>query len=269
MKDDALSPVVAIMLLLAIAVTLFSIWNSIYLPGLKQQAEVDHFKQVEEAFFRIDEEIATMISRQWEGTTVINVPLGGGDILLHSTRSSGVLEIRDDTPVLTIRNDSVQRNISLVKITYTPLFNFWVNQSYRWQRGCTNVTKGRTTTWVSDTSEQEVREKRYKALASNLITDDKGKIVVASLILGNSSRLTGNALAQMSLKGNVSEEAINATDVTIQVFDLNSPFGEEMNSRAGDILGKYGFSYSGNGNYSKNDNGSITFRFYTITFSVS
>jgi len=268
-KDDALSPVVAVMLLLAIAVTLFSLWNSIYLPGLKQQAEVGHLKQVEEAFFRIDGEVATIISRQWEGTTVINVPLGGGDILLHSTRSGGVLEIEDDSPVLTIWNGSSQRNIGLVKITYTPLFNFWVNQSYRWQRGCTNVTKGRTTTWATDTSEEEVRENRYRPLASNLISGDNGKIVITSLIKRESSRVTGNALAQMQLKGNVTEETINATEVTIQVIDPRSPFGDEMNSSAGYILEKYGFSYAGDGNYAKNGNGSITFRFYTITVSVT
>ena len=57
MKDDGVAPVIAVMLILAVAVTFLAVFNGIYIPSLKQSAEIDHIQNVEAAFLKFSSDI--------------------------------------------------------------------------------------------------------------------------------------------------------------------------------------------------------------------
>ena len=142
MNDDALSPVLAVMLILAVAVTLFSVYNAEYLPGLKQQAEVEHLQNVEESMVRFGSALENAISLKRELSMSEPVVLGGGDILLHSGKSSGTISVEQESePVITVWIDSTSIPLHFVNFSYCPVNNFWVDQGYTWQYGYVNISR--------------------------------------------------------------------------------------------------------------------------------
>ena len=155
MKDDAVAPVIAVMLVLAALVTFLSIWNAVYVPSMKQSAEVEHLQNVESAFVHFSSDIERAVSARQDYLTLSEpVPLGGGDFIFNSLRSSGSIAVQDEPePVYLLWLDD-STNIdatpdtagTLVNISYEPAGNFWQDQGYRWQYGYLNVTKYRTNT---------------------------------------------------------------------------------------------------------------------------
>jgi len=142
MNDNAIAPVVAVMLILAVAVTIFSVYNAEYLPGLKQQAEVEHLQKVEESMERFGSALENAIAMK--RTMFISEPvvLGGGDILLNSAKSSGTIRVQqEDEPVITILINNAQIPLYFVNFSYYPIDNFWVDQGYSWQYGYINVSR--------------------------------------------------------------------------------------------------------------------------------
>ena len=61
-KDDALSPVVAFMLLLMVVVSFISLLNAYYIPSLKQQAEIEHLQHARDGITAVDNDIWRLIS---------------------------------------------------------------------------------------------------------------------------------------------------------------------------------------------------------------
>ena len=155
MRDDAVSPVVAFMLLLMVVVSFISVLNAYYIPSLKEQAEVQHLHEVEESFSKITPNMLQILTFRKNLSMKETVPLGGGDVIFSSLKSSGYLEVKVGDPISLI-NVSVGNNppmpnltsaINESKIQYKPVGNFWINQGYVWEDGLLNVTKGlRTTT---------------------------------------------------------------------------------------------------------------------------
>jgi hypothetical protein len=149
MKDDAVAPVIAVMLILAAAVTFLTVWNGIYIPSMKQSAEVGHLQNVESAFLHFSSDIERAVSARQNLTLSEPVPLGGGDFFFNTLRSSGSISVQDEhKPVyyLTLDDETNEDKIingTLVNISYNPVGNFWQDQGYRWQYGYLNVTKYR------------------------------------------------------------------------------------------------------------------------------
>lgn len=149
MNDDAVAPVIAVMLILAAVVTFLVIWNGIYVPSMKQGAEVGHLQNVESAFLHFSSDIERAISARQNLSLSEPVQLGGGDFFFNTLRSSGSLSIQNEKkPVyyLTLEdpNGQVEIDGTLVNISYEPQGNFWQDQGYHWQYGYLNVTKHRT-----------------------------------------------------------------------------------------------------------------------------
>ena len=153
MRDDALAPVIAVMLILAAIVTFLSIWNAIYVPSMKESAEVGHLQNVESAFQHFSSDIDYAASSH-QNNLIFSEPvqLGGGDFMFNLLKSSGTLNVQnEDIPIynLTFYNttpDSSQLvigelNGTLVNFSYEPTSNFWQDQGYQWQYGYINVTK--------------------------------------------------------------------------------------------------------------------------------
>lgn len=151
MRDDAVAPVIAVMLILAALVTFLSVWNAVYIPSMKQSAEVEHIQNVESAFMHFSSDIERAVSTRQDRLTMSEpVQLGGGDFFFNTLRSSGSLSVQNEQkPVyyLTLYDKTGavigEMDGSLVNISYEPQGNFWQDQGYRWQFGYLNVTKYR------------------------------------------------------------------------------------------------------------------------------
>lgn len=154
-KDDAVSTVIALMLVLGIIVTLIAIYSATYLPGLKQQSEIEHSREVADAFARFDSDIDHVVSGSHvvsdRTSTRFSEPfsLGGGDILLSPVRSSGSVTITQVPLVnVTVTNQTdamMTGNASLVNVSYVPSFTAWEPQGYLWEYGFVAVTKDNVT----------------------------------------------------------------------------------------------------------------------------
>jgi hypothetical protein len=154
MKDDAIAPVVAVMLILAAIVTFFSIWNAIYVPSMKESAEADHLHNVEESFQKFSSDIDYAASSH-QNNLVFSEPvqLGGGDVLVNLLKSSGTLDVDQDRNQTRESQSTlykiaffygttpIEENGTLINFSYEPVGNFWQDQGYQWQYGYINVTK--------------------------------------------------------------------------------------------------------------------------------
>ncbi|ABS56897.1 hypothetical protein Mboo_2383 [Methanoregula boonei 6A8] len=153
MKDDAVAPIIAVMLILAAIVTFYSLWNAIYVPSMKQSAEIDHLHNVETSFVRFSSDLYFAASSHQDHLSFSEpVPLGGGDTLVNELKSSGALQVQDeDNPVYTLTFADENGDLlpvvngTMINFSYEPVSNFWQNQGYMWQYGYTNVTKNRGT----------------------------------------------------------------------------------------------------------------------------
>lgn len=163
MKDEAVSPVVAFMLLLMIIVSFIAVLNAYYIPSLKQQAEIQHLHSVEESFSKISSNILQELTIRQNITLKEPVEMGGGDVLLSPLRSSGYLEVNTrKIPLSSIcisvnSNQVIQSNVSSTTIWYRPVGNFWMNQGYEWMDGVLNITKGNRRTYLEFTDEADAK----------------------------------------------------------------------------------------------------------------
>lgn len=148
MRDDALSPVIAAMLILAVVVTAFSIYHAQVLPEMKEEAEIAHIQEVEAAFLAMSADISYTVGEKRDLLLKETVPLGGGDIITDPLRSGASLSV---TPAdgwlldVTLKNNEIavySANSSLCRIAFIPSGNFWEDQGYAWDGGVLNVTAG-------------------------------------------------------------------------------------------------------------------------------
>jgi len=152
MNDDAVAPVVAAMLVLAVIVTAFSAWNAILLPSLKEQSEMVQDREVQQAFSRFSSDIVDAVSLRRDLTFSEPLPLGGGGILFSPLTSSGTLRVEGE-PVplyrILITEGATPERIAegrMIRFSYQPVGDFWLDQGYTWQYGFVNVTKGSSRT---------------------------------------------------------------------------------------------------------------------------
>lgn len=158
MKEEALSPVVAFMLLLMIVVSIISLLNAYYIPSLKQQAEIEHLYNVEQSFLKLSSDILQIVTFRDCISMKVPVQLGGGGVDFSPIKSSGYLEIntilqneplvRISLNINNIQISSFHSEINRTKIIFRPVGNFWINQGYEWEDGMTFVRKGIRKTYL-------------------------------------------------------------------------------------------------------------------------
>ncbi|MDD1701658.1 MAG: hypothetical protein LUQ31_01590, partial [Methanoregula sp.] len=154
MKDDAIAPVIAVMLILAAVVTVYTIWNAVYVPAEKGASEVEHLKNVESAFQHFSSDIEFAVSSHQNHLSFSEpVQLGGGDVSVNLLKSSGTLQVQNESrPLYNItffNYNTTQNKIvpvitddwTIINFSYEPTGNFWQDQGYQWQYGYINVTK--------------------------------------------------------------------------------------------------------------------------------
>jgi hypothetical protein len=181
MKEEAVSPVVAFMLLLMVVVSFISLLNAYYIPSLKQQAEIEHLHQVEQSFLKISSDILQILNFRQNMSMSESVQLGGGDVYFSPLKSSGYLEVNttlQTEPLVTMSvtsvynktiNWSVYTEINRTRIIYRPVGNFWINQGYEWEDGIIYVTKGKkSTNLLDDNKTAHERSKYYQLLCPKI-----------------------------------------------------------------------------------------------------
>jgi len=149
MRDDAVAPVIAVMLILAIAVTFFAAWHAYYVPSMKAQSEISHIKDVETGFLKFSSDIETAASMKKKMKLSEPILLGGGDFTFDPVKSGGELKVWNASPLDTSTTgyfrfnwtnkssvgSGTMQNFSLVKFSYKPVNNFWQDQGYGWSYG--------------------------------------------------------------------------------------------------------------------------------------
>ncbi|MEN6609820.1 MAG: hypothetical protein ABFC24_03180 [Methanoregulaceae archaeon] len=236
MKDDAVAPVIAVLLILAVIATFVAVWNATALPSLKEQSEMEHLHSVETSFTRFSSDIESAVSLRQNGLTLSEpVQLGGGDVIFNNVRSGGSLRItNEEYPLYTITLGSTVVNGTLVTISYEPSGNFWQDQGYRWQNGYINVTKhssGRTplqTPLFYATMGDVGNGIPLFGAAGKEQSSGNCSIWVVNLSASRShSTVSGNGIGTLTLSSDVSSQVIYS-NVKIQVQSSSqSPFRNE------------------------------------------
>ena len=135
-KDDGVSNVVAMMLLLSVLVICIAVLSSSYIPDLKENAEAMHSEDVKEAFLRFGSDVDELFTAAQGGVYTQVFSLGGGDVLLSPSKSGGTVEIQT-VDIGTVAGHT----ITSVNVTYTPLLPYWEKQEYTYENGVVWVTK--------------------------------------------------------------------------------------------------------------------------------
>jgi hypothetical protein len=141
LSDDAVAPVIAVMLILAVGVTFFAAWNAYYVPSMKAQSEITHIRDVETGFLRFSSDIETAASLKKNLKLSELIPLGGGEFTFDPVRSGGELNVWNASPQGYLKVDwtsetgTAGQNLSLVRFSYKPVNNFWQDQGYGWAYG--------------------------------------------------------------------------------------------------------------------------------------
>ena len=209
-KDDGVSNVVAMMLLLSVLVICIAVLSSSYIPDLKENAEAMHSEEVKEAFLRFGADVDELFTTAQGGVYSQVFSLGGGDILLSPSKSGGTVEIQT---VDIGKVEGYLNTITSVNVTYTPLLPYWEKQGYLYENGVVWVTKdGRKIPVLSglnsesegNAREEETKEDGISAMQPKLIgkSGDMEYFVQNIVILSadeNRNYLSGTSLATLRI----------------------------------------------------------------------
>lgn len=206
-KDDAVSPVIALMLILAILATCMAVYTTTYVPGLKQQDEITHSGEVKLAFERFASDIDNLIALGKPAVYTEVLELGGGDVPLSPTKSSGTIEI-NTTVIGNYTVGSETKDLNGIEISYTPSFTAWEKQGYLYKNGVVWITKDEKKTpaqltlyTVSDGKdrEKEILAKWYPASPTD------GIIIPNFSVVEGKSEITGTSAVKLRLNATLGE----------------------------------------------------------------
>ncbi len=223
-KDDAVSSVVALMLLLAVIATFISLHSTSYIPGLKEQSEIDRIDSIKEAFMESSGDIEHIASEKIPASYSHLIPLGAGDILMSPEKSSGTLTVTDLGAFVEIRttpSGKPNATCSMASIAFEPSYTFWEEQGYTWQYGYVNVTKKERKTPLTEyTMEDVLAGGKFSTFADSFIAfEGKGafnatsgkdellslRISVINVVPGSSAFISGNSPTALSILADVRE----------------------------------------------------------------
>ena len=218
-KDDAVSPVIALMLILAILATCMAVYTTTYVPGLKQQDEITHSGEVKLAFERFASDIDNVIALGKPAVYTEVLELGGGDVPLSPTKSSGTVEI-NTTVIGNYTIGSETKNLNVIEISYLPSFTAWEKQGYLYKNGVVWITKDEKKTpamltlyTVEDgkNREKEVLKKWYHA---------SSVIIPNFTVVENKAEITGTSTVKLRLNATLDEQitSVTLTDGTSIIY---------------------------------------------------
>jgi len=212
-KDDAVSPVIALMLILAILATCLAVYTTTYVPGLKQQDEITHSGEVKLAFERFASDIDNVIALGKPAVYTEVLELGGGDVPLSPTKSSGTVEI-NTTVIGNYTVVSGEKNLTGIEISYLPSFTAWEKQGYLYKNGVVWITKDEKITPAQLTlyevkdgedREKEILAKWYPA------SPTEGIVIPNFSVVEGKSEITGTSAVKLRLNATLGEQITSVT----------------------------------------------------------
>ena len=245
MNEDAVSPVVAAMLVLAIAVTFFAAWNALFVPAMKAQSEITHIRDVESGFLKFSSDIETAASLKRDMRLSEPILLGGGDFTFDPVKSGGELKVWDALPEGYLQQDwtsqtgpgNPDRSFRLVKFSYTPVNNFWQDQGYGWMYGNVYVlnTERNLSTPLQFYNTTDITYGlagslvELEAVPSYSSPGNCSSVIVRTINITPDSRhfrISGNGNGMLALESTVDRERIlNATSLTLNITAPPGRFG--------------------------------------------
>ena len=208
-KDDAVSPVIALMLILAILATCMAVYTTTYVPGLKQQDEITHSGEVKLAFERFASDIDNVIAQGKPAVYTEVLELGGGDVPLSPTKSSGTVEINTSKIGTYQINSGSEQDLNGIEISYLPSFTAGEKQGYLYKNGVVWITKDEKKTpamltlyTVEDgkNREKEVLQKWYHA---------SSVIIPNFTVVENKAEITGTSAVKLRLNATLGDKMTN------------------------------------------------------------
>ena len=260
-KDDAVSPVIALMLILAILATCMAVYTTTYVPGLKQQDEITHSGEVKFAFMRFASDIDNTIAQGKPAVYTEVLELGGGDVPLSPSKSSGTVEITEK-PVAKLTIGESVMFINTAEISYIPSFTSWEPQGYLYRNGVVWITKDEKITpaslqkyrisdgiedetavlkgWFSQiTTSQDESGNGLGGLLGSIIgggTSSKTSVIIPQMKTGTSAAVTGSGIAKLKLQAETETKTYTET-VTLTLLNGEGDDDDEIIwSKSGTML---------------------------------
>lgn len=231
-KDDGVANVVVMLLLLSVIVIAFSVVVAVYLPSLKETAELQHSEDVKEAFLRFSSDVDAVYARGQAGSYSQTFELGGGDILFSASKSAGTVEVgTEHLADIAFSNLSVDTiPLDTVTLSYTPVLSYWEDQGYNYSRGVVWVSKndaGHTPLGSYTVSEGIAEQERMKdQWIESLVYEghDFDTLTLVDFTTGN-AYLSGNGAAVLRITAAYDRDAF--AEYTLYPGDSVSIDGEE------------------------------------------
>jgi len=262
-SEDAVAPVVAAMLILAVVVTFFAAWNAYFIPSMKAQSEITHIRDTESGFLRFSSDIETAASLKKSMRLSEPVPLGGGEFMFDTVKSGGEITIRDALPAGYLQQDwtsltgpGTGQSSGLVRFSYTPVNNFWQDQGYGWMYGnvyVLNIMRNLSTPLlVCNTTDLTYSLAgslvELEAVPSYSSPGNCSSIIIRTVNISTDSRhshVSGNGNTLLVLESTVDRDRVlNATSLNLNITAPPGRFGKRVwdavNAGAGDTLAACG-----------------------------
>ena len=205
------------MLILAILATCMAVYTTTYVPGLKQQDEITHTGEVKLAFMRFASDIDNVIAQGKPAVYTEVLELGGGDVPLSPTKSSGTIEI-NTSKIGTYTIGGETKDLNGIAVTYTPSFTAWEKQGYVYQNGVVWITKEEKVTPAelklytiqNGTDRQnETLQKWYPASPADTV------IIPQFTVDENKTEITGTSTAKLRMNATLSDLVTGPVSITL------------------------------------------------------
>ncbi|MBE6506478.1 MAG: hypothetical protein E7Z72_00935 [Methanocorpusculum parvum] len=224
-KDDAVSPVIALMLILAILATCLAVYTATYVPGLKQQDEITHSGEVKLAFERFASDIDNVIALGKPAVYTEVLELGGGDVPLSPTKSSGTIEIETKEIGKYQIDEGAETVLNGIEVRYTPSFTAWEKQGYLYKNGVVWITKDEKKTpamlTLYDVEDGEDREKEI--LAKWYPESPTENVIIPNFsVVEKKSEITGTSAVKLRLNATLGD--IISGTMTVNLDDTTRTY---------------------------------------------
>ena len=144
-KDDGVSSIVAVMLVLTVLVIGVTVFMGTYLPDLKETSELQNSEEIRDVFVNYATTVEGIYTTQQNGYYSWTITLGAGDVLFSPSKSSGLFEGKQNTGTVDISYTENGENKHLdchtLDLSYTPVLSFWSNLGYTYAKGTVTVTR--------------------------------------------------------------------------------------------------------------------------------
>ena len=217
-KDDAVSPVIALMLILAILATCLAVYTTTYVPGLKQQDEITHSGEVKLAFERFASDIDNVIALGKPAVYTEVLELGGGDVPLSPTKSSGTVEI--NTTVIgkyTVSGGGTEIPLNGIGISYLPSFTAWEKQGYLYKNGVVWITKDekKTPAMLTLYTFEDGGNREKEILAKWYPVPPTSEVIIPNFsVVEGKSEITGTSAVRLRLNATLGDK-MDSVKVTL------------------------------------------------------